>query len=81
MEAIKKEEDEHLQKVAAENLAILLSQCIDRQPCPNSKVLVNLCTFLKSDSDFTPKIQENDPKSVDNEQSTSSHKKCAFRSG
>ncbi|XP_077293659.1 histone acetyltransferase 1 isoform X2 [Arctopsyche grandis] len=73
MESIKKEEDEHLQKIAAENLAILLSQCIDRQPCPNPKVFGNLCTFLKSDSDSTPRIV--DQKCIENEQSTSSAKR------
>lgn len=56
MEAIKKEDNEHLQQLAAENLALLLKQCIDRQPSPNPKVLVNLCVYLISDHDFTPKI-------------------------
>lgn len=58
MESIKREENECLQQVAADNLAPLLSQCVDRLPCPNVKVLNNLCAFLKSDYDFTPRIVE-----------------------
>lgn len=56
MESIKREENEILQKLAASSLTYLLSQTVDRQPSPNSKILMNLSTLLKSDEDFTPAI-------------------------
>ncbi|XP_045477599.1 TATA-binding protein-associated factor 172 isoform X2 [Harmonia axyridis] len=56
MEAIRREDNESLQKLAAANLAILVDQCRNRVPCPGDKILVNLCTFLKCDPDFTPVI-------------------------
>ncbi|XP_039291094.1 TATA-binding protein-associated factor 172 [Nilaparvata lugens] len=58
MEAIKKEENQELQVLAAKHLAELMSVCIDRNPCPNSKIIVNLCNFLRSDAEFTPKIHK-----------------------
>ncbi|RZF48832.1 hypothetical protein LSTR_LSTR003212 [Laodelphax striatellus] len=60
MEAIKKEENQELQVLAARHLAELMSVCIDRNPCPNNKIIVNLCNFLRSDTDFTPKIYRQD---------------------
>ncbi|KAB0793551.1 hypothetical protein PPYR_13171 [Photinus pyralis] len=59
MESIRKEKDENLQKLTAEHLAQLLNQCRDRAPCPNDKILVNLCTFLRCDPEFTPVIHHN----------------------
>jgi TATA-binding protein-associated factor len=56
MESIKREESEILQKMAARFLTHLLNQIVDRQPCPNNKIVSNLCALLKSDVDFTPKI-------------------------
>lgn len=56
MESIKKEESELLQRISSEQLAHLLELCVDRMPCPNPKVISNLCTFLCSDPEFTPKI-------------------------
>lgn len=47
MESIRREKDEHLQKLTAERLSYLLEQCRVRTPCPNDKILVNLCTFLR----------------------------------
>lgn len=47
MESIRREKDEHLQRLTAEHLAQLLKQCRERNPCPNDKILVNLCTFLR----------------------------------
>lgn len=47
MESIRKEKDEHLQKLAAQHLTRLLDQCRERTPCPNDKILANLCTFLR----------------------------------
>ncbi|XP_053692985.1 TATA-binding protein-associated factor 172 [Sabethes cyaneus] len=56
MESIKREECELLQKLSAKYLAELLSQVTVRTPCPNNKIVANLCTLLKSDLDFTPKL-------------------------
>lgn len=56
MESIKREECELLQKLSAKYLADLLDQVTVRNPCPNNKIVSNLCTLLKSDADFTPKL-------------------------
>ncbi|EDS39763.1 TATA-binding protein-associated factor 172 [Culex quinquefasciatus] len=56
MESIKREECELLQKLAAKYLAELLEQVTVRNPCPNNKIVSNLCMLLKSDTDFTPKL-------------------------
>lgn len=58
MESVRRESDEYLQKIVAEYLAILLDHCRDRDPCPNSKIVVNLCTFLRNDPEFTPVINK-----------------------
>ncbi|XP_015182323.1 PREDICTED: TATA-binding protein-associated factor 172 isoform X1 [Polistes dominula] len=56
MEAIKREENEELQKLAAKHLAHLVDLCVNRNPSPNTKISTNLCTFLCSDTEFTPKV-------------------------
>ncbi|XP_055603145.1 TATA-binding protein-associated factor 172-like [Uranotaenia lowii] len=56
MESIKREECELLQKLSAKYLAQLLDQVTVRTPCPNNKIVLNLCTLLKSDIEFTPKL-------------------------
>ncbi|XP_076279832.1 histone acetyltransferase 1 [Lasioglossum baleicum] len=56
MEAIKREENEELQRLAAKHLSYLVELCLDRKPSPNSKISTNLCTFLCSDSEFTPRV-------------------------
>uniref|UniRef100_A0A0A9X8J8 TATA-binding protein-associated factor 172 n=1 Tax=Lygus hesperus TaxID=30085 RepID=A0A0A9X8J8_LYGHE len=58
MESIKKEENEELQKLTAQALASLMDKCLSRNPCPNTKIVTNLCSFLLVDPDFTPKIPE-----------------------
>ncbi|XP_064635758.1 TATA-binding protein-associated factor 172-like [Lineus longissimus] len=69
MDTIKKEENCQLQKLAAKNLAFLLNHCIDRTPCPNAKVVKNLCSFLCSDPSTTPVVNQSntntDASSVD----------------
>ncbi|XP_011495991.1 PREDICTED: TATA-binding protein-associated factor 172 [Ceratosolen solmsi marchali] len=60
MEAIKKEENEELQKLAAKHLAHLVDLCVNRIPCPNAKIVTNLCTFLCSDVEFTPRVTISD---------------------
>ncbi|XP_052865254.1 TATA-binding protein-associated factor 172 [Anopheles cruzii] len=56
MESIKREECELLQKLSAKYLSGLLDQATARTPCPNNKIVSNLCTLLKSDPEFTPKV-------------------------
>uniref|UniRef100_A0A182M311 TATA-binding protein-associated factor 172 n=1 Tax=Anopheles culicifacies TaxID=139723 RepID=A0A182M311_9DIPT len=56
MESIKREECELLQRLSAKYLSDLLDQVITRTPCPNSKIVTNLCTLLKSDPEFTPRV-------------------------
>lgn len=47
MESVKREACEDLQQQTAEDLATLLAQLVTREPCPNTKVLVNLKAFLR----------------------------------
>ncbi|EAA01172.6 TATA-binding protein-associated factor 172 [Anopheles arabiensis] len=56
MESIKREECELLQRLSAKYLSDLLDQVTVRTPCPNSKIVTNLCTLLKSDAEFTPRV-------------------------
>ncbi|KAL1494003.1 hypothetical protein ABEB36_009678 [Hypothenemus hampei] len=56
MESIKYETEEVLQQLSATRLAILLDYCRQRNPCPNNKILTNLCTFVRCDPEFTPQI-------------------------
>lgn len=56
MEAIKREECQIIQELAAQYLAKLLDLIRTRNPSPNNKIVTNLCTLLKSDPDFTPRI-------------------------
>lgn len=56
MESIKREECEIYQQLSAQYLVKLLDQVSSRIPSPNNKIVTNLCTLLKSDADFTPKI-------------------------
>lgn len=56
MESIKREECEIFQQLSAQYLVKLLDLVAHRNPSPNNKIITNLCTLLKSDNDFTPKI-------------------------
>ncbi|XP_018335221.1 TATA-binding protein-associated factor 172 [Agrilus planipennis] len=56
MESIRKEKNEYLQNLTAKRLTFLLDQCRERNLCPNEKILVNLCTYLRCDPEFTPVI-------------------------
>lgn len=56
MDSIKMEENEQLQQSAAGTLARLLELCQSRTPCPNNKILKNVCNFLCADSELTPKV-------------------------
>ncbi|GAB1302362.1 B-TFIID TATA-box-binding protein-associated factor 1 [Apodemus speciosus] len=54
METIKKEENTLVQNYAAQYIAKLLQQCTTRMPCPNAKVIKNLCSSLCVDPYLTP---------------------------
>ncbi|KAL8187149.1 UNVERIFIED_CONTAM: btaf1 RNA polymerase II, B-TFIID transcription factor-associated, 170kDa [Gekko kuhli] len=54
MEAVKKEENTLVQNYAALCIAKLLQQCTARSPCPNSKIIKNLCNSLCVDPHLTP---------------------------
>uniref|UniRef100_A0A8D0GH04 B-TFIID TATA-box binding protein associated factor 1 n=1 Tax=Sphenodon punctatus TaxID=8508 RepID=A0A8D0GH04_SPHPU len=54
MEAVKKEENTLVQNYAALCIAKLLQQCTTRAPCPNSKIVKNLCNSLCVDTHLTP---------------------------
>lgn len=54
MEVIKKEENTLIQGYAAAFIAKLLQQCTGRSPCPNPKIIKNLCASACVDSLVTP---------------------------
>ncbi|GLD56053.1 TATA-binding protein-associated factor 172 [Lates japonicus] len=54
MEAIKREENTLIQGYAAAFIAKLLQQCARRSPCPNPKIIKNLCASACVDSSVTP---------------------------
>ncbi|KAM3606110.1 uncharacterized protein V6R79_010725 [Siganus canaliculatus] len=54
MEAIKREENTLVQGYAATFIAKLLQQCAVRTPCPNPKIIKNLCASACVDSTATP---------------------------
>ncbi|CAB3368489.1 Hypothetical predicted protein [Cloeon dipterum] len=58
MEAIKKEQNEMFQALAAKHLTHLVEMCVNRSPSPNAKIVTNLCAFLRSDPEFTPVIMD-----------------------
>lgn len=68
MESVKYEPEEVLQQISAKRLAILLDYCRSRNPCPNEKILTNLCTFLRCDPEYTPQVFPNQEESaIENE--------------
>lgn len=54
MAGLRREPVQELQAVAAEALAELMVGCTSRQPCPNDKLLKNLCGMLCGDPAETP---------------------------
>lgn len=64
MESVRREKDQQLQQLTAKYLSHLLDQCCNRTPCPNEKILVNLCTFLRCDPEFTPVVYHAEPNQV-----------------
>ncbi|XP_072029618.1 TATA-binding protein-associated factor 172-like [Amphiura filiformis] len=58
MDSIKKEEIACMQSESATSLARLLQLCISRTPCPNPKIIKNLCNSVCGDSNHTPSAME-----------------------
>ncbi|OCT71624.1 TATA-binding protein-associated factor 172 [Xenopus laevis] len=56
MEAVKREENTVVQNCAATCIAKLLQQCTSRTPCPNPKIIKNLCSSLCIDPNITPTV-------------------------
>lgn len=54
MAGLRKEPCRELQAVAASALAELMASCTGRQPCPNDKLVKNLCAMACGDSTETP---------------------------
>ncbi|XP_073120900.1 TATA-binding protein-associated factor BTAF1 [Henckelia pumila] len=57
MASVKREQEEILQNKAAESLAELIHQCIERKPGPNDKLIKNLCTLACMDPRETPQAE------------------------
>lgn len=60
MAALKREQEEVLQKMAAEALAEIISQCVGRKPGPNEKLIKNLCALTCTDPNETPQATHMD---------------------
>lgn len=56
MESIKREKCQIFQQLSAQYLVKLLDLVRTRTPNPINKIITNLCTLLKSDNEYTPKI-------------------------
>ncbi|KAL7877989.1 hypothetical protein SRHO_G00046320 [Serrasalmus rhombeus] len=54
MDAVKKEENTLVQGYAASKIARLLQLCAGRTPCPNAKIVKNLCSSVCVDPLLTP---------------------------
>ncbi|XP_052007528.1 TATA-binding protein-associated factor 172-like isoform X3 [Xyrauchen texanus] len=54
MEAARREENTLVQAYAASNIARLLQLCASRSPCPNSKIVKNICSSVCVDPMLTP---------------------------
>ncbi|XP_062927802.1 TATA-binding protein-associated factor 172 isoform X2 [Mobula hypostoma] len=76
MEGVKKEENILVQNYAASCIAKLLQQCTARCPCPNPKIVKNLCNSVCVDCTVTPSATSPVPtsNSVDNSKGPNSEK-------
>ncbi|KAG5883002.1 hypothetical protein JTB14_033457 [Gonioctena quinquepunctata] len=70
MHSIKTENNENIQKIAAEHLATLLDQSRQRNQSPNDKIIANLCIYLRCDPEFTPVIHKHHGENSSVSQST-----------
>ncbi|XP_061914731.1 TATA-binding protein-associated factor 172 [Entelurus aequoreus] len=76
MEAIKREENTLIQGYAASFIAKLLQQCAGRSPCPNPKVIKNLCASVCVDSSVTPSAACPVPPTQENTKGSGLEKDC-----
>eukprot|EP00250_Pteridium_aquilinum_P022032 c25285_g1_i2 orf=410-6568(-) len=64
MSAVKREQEDLLQQLAAEGLAETIVQCVGRKPSPNEKLTKNICSLTCSDPVETPQATEANAKSI-----------------
>ncbi|KAI4324095.1 hypothetical protein L6164_023659 [Bauhinia variegata] len=57
MASIKREQEEILQTKSAEALAELMYDCVARRPCPNDKLIKNICGLTCMDPSETPQAK------------------------
>ncbi|XP_019412830.1 PREDICTED: TATA-binding protein-associated factor BTAF1 isoform X2 [Lupinus angustifolius] len=57
MASIKREQEEILQMKSAEALAELMYHCVARRPCPNDKLIKNICSLTCMDPSETPQAK------------------------
>ncbi|XP_062319885.1 TATA-binding protein-associated factor 172 [Osmerus eperlanus] len=77
MEAAKREENTLVQGYAASFIAKLLRQCAGRQPCPNPKILKNLCASVCVDPLLTPSSACPVPANLEAAKAGASEKDCS----
>uniref|UniRef100_A0A3Q2YQE6 B-TFIID TATA-box binding protein associated factor 1 n=1 Tax=Hippocampus comes TaxID=109280 RepID=A0A3Q2YQE6_HIPCM len=76
MESIKREENMLIQGYAASFIAKLLQQCGGRSPCPNPKIIKNLCASVCADSSVTPSAACPVPPTQENSKGSGLDKDC-----
>ncbi|KAI3362605.1 hypothetical protein L3Q82_001692 [Scortum barcoo] len=76
MESIKREENTLIQGYAASFIAKLLQQCAGRLPCPNPKIIKNLCASACVDSAATPSSACPVPPTQENAKGSGLEKDC-----
>ncbi|KAK5853581.1 hypothetical protein PBY51_014723 [Eleginops maclovinus] len=76
METIKREENTLIQGYAASFIAKLLQQCAVRSPCPNPKIIKNLCASACVDSAVTPSSACPVPPTLDSTKGSVLEKDC-----
>ncbi|XP_078455706.1 TATA-binding protein-associated factor 172 [Lampetra fluviatilis] len=74
MEAVRREENVLVQGFAAGKVSQLLQQCVGRSPCPNQKIVKNLCNSACIDSVQTPAAACPIPSSNDTSKGSSQEK-------
>ncbi|KAK7263812.1 hypothetical protein RJT34_31409 [Clitoria ternatea] len=57
MASIKREQEEILQMKSAEAIAELMYHCVARRPCPNDKLIKNICSLTCMDPSETPQAK------------------------
>ncbi|XP_052733329.1 TATA-binding protein-associated factor BTAF1 isoform X5 [Vigna angularis] len=57
MASIRREQEEILQMKSAEALAELMYHCVARKPCPNDKLIKNICSLTCMDPSETPQAK------------------------